>query len=248
MVQLSPEAHNRNSPLWKNNKTFFHVNRSLWNMRKLFLTACDWINTFKYYTSADMRIVFNLYAVKERKLQTQRVSPSPLFKHCSRFEPVHLSLSIYWADWRVNPYLSCWMQPAHFSLMLQSSKSGAKLWEPSSAYFWVTHEAWRSFHHNFHLMLRLVSKDWISVGINWTRVAFWPSLSNSWSLFFSFFPSRLLSDLCVFWQAIRVERSRQAPAFLRGEACPPDQWVLDQRTPTLGGSSVPWIPWNAAEL
>lgn len=113
---------------------------------------------------------------------------------------------------------------------------------------WVRHVAWCFFNHHFHLMLRLVSKGWISVGINWTWVVFWPSLSNSWSLFFSFFPSRHFSDLCVFWQAIRVERSRQAPAFLRGEACPPDQWVLDQRTPTLGGSSAPWIPWNAAEL
>lgn len=34
---------------------------------------------------------------------------------------------------------------------------------------------------------------------------------------FSFFPP----DLCMFWQAIRVEWSRQAPSFLRGEACPP---------------------------
>lgn len=63
-------------------------------------------------------------------------------------------------------------------------------------------------------------------------------MSDFWPLFFSFFsPSRLFSDLCVFWQAIRVKWSRQAPAFLRGEACPPtphppepraDHRVLDQ--------------------
>lgn len=85
---------------------FFHVNRSRWNMRKLFWKACGWISVFKYYTSTGMSIVFYSYTTKERKLQTQRISPSPLFKHCSRFEPVHLSLSIYPADWRVNPYLS----------------------------------------------------------------------------------------------------------------------------------------------
>lgn len=74
---------------------------------------------------------------------------------------------------------------------------------------------------------------------------FWATLGPFSSPFFP--PSRLFYDLCVFWQAIRVERSHQAPAFLRGEVCPPppDQRVLDQRTPTLGGSSVLWIPWNA---
>lgn len=62
-------------------------------------------------------------------------------------------------------------------------------------------------------MWGLVSQSWISVGINWTRV--WAPLGR-----FSSFPTWLFSDLCVFWQAIRVEQCRPAPAFLRGEAGP----------------------------
>lgn len=66
---------------------------------------------------------------------------------------------------------------------------------------------------------------------------------------FSSLPSRLFSDLCVFWQAIRVEWSSKRRLSWEARRAPPlDQRVLDQRTPTLGGSSVPWIPWNMEEL
>lgn len=45
-------------------------------------------------------------------------------------------------------------------------------------------------------MLRLMSQSWIKVGIKWTRVAFWPSSSDTWSLFF-FSQSPLLWSLCI---------------------------------------------------
>lgn len=97
-------------------------------------------------------------------------------------------------------------------------------------------------------MLRHVSQSWINVGINLTRAAFWPTVSDSWSLFFSS-QSPLLWSVCILagYQSGVVSPSAVFPER-QGVPPPLDQRVLDQRTPTLGGSSVPWIPWNMEEL
>lgn len=73
-----------------------------------------------------------------------------------------------------------------------------------------------------HIVLQLqqLQLDYEPNSMGISRTSADPSSSDSWSPFF-FFPSRLFSDLCVFWQAITAQWSRQAPAFLRGEACPP---------------------------
>ena len=152
---------------------------------------------FKYYRSTDRRLVSNLATVKEWKLQTKRVSPppTPLFKHSSRFKPVHLSQSVSRADWLT---LTC---PAATTCRLLSPlieqkpayKTGAKFTEP------VDHKYQSGsviLTMICHLVLRRASQSWINVGINWTRVAFRPSLSDSWSLFFSS-QSPLLWSVCI---------------------------------------------------
>lgn len=87
-----------------------------------------------------------------------------------------------------------------------------------------------------------VESMWELTGPELPFCPFWATLGPFSSPFFP-----VASFLICVFSGRLSEWSGLAKRQLSWEErrAPPDQRVLDQRTPTLGGSSVPWIPWNA---